>query len=50
MLGEFTGEDKTDRGLDLTRRDGRLLVVGSKLGGFGRNTLENVWKEKKSAN
>lgn len=50
VLGEFTGEDKTDRGLDLARRDGRLLVVGSKLGGFSRNTLENVWKEKKSAN
>ena len=42
MLGEFTGEDQSHRGLDLTRRDGGLLVVGSELGGFGCNTLEDI--------
>lgn len=47
MLGKFTWEDETDRGLDLARRNGRLLVVGSKLGGLSRNTLENVWRKKK---
>jgi hypothetical protein len=27
VLGEFTGEDEADGGLDLARRDGRLLGV-----------------------
>lgn len=30
------------RGLDLARGDGRLLVVGSKLGGLGSNALEDI--------
>lgn len=43
VLGQFTGEDEPDRGLDLARRDRRLLVVGGKLRGFGGNTLEDVY-------
>lgn len=35
MLGKFTGEDKADGCLDFAGRDGRLLVVGRKLGGLG---------------
>jgi hypothetical protein len=31
VLGEFAGEDEADRGLDLTRRDGRLLRVRGEL-------------------
>ena len=50
MLGQLTGEDETDRGLDLPGGDGGLLVVSSQLGGLGSNTLENVWKMNKSAN
>jgi hypothetical protein len=33
------------RGLDLTRRDGRLLVVSSELASLGCNTLEDVVDE-----
>lgn len=43
MLREFTGEDKADRGLDLARRNGGLLVVGGELRGLSRNTLKNVY-------
>ena len=43
MLGEFTREDESDRGLNLTGGDGGLLVIGSKLGGLSGNTLENVY-------
>ena len=42
MLGELSGEDETDRGLDLAGRDGRLLVVGSELGSFSGDALEDV--------
>jgi hypothetical protein len=42
VLGKFTWEDKSDRGLDLSGRDGRLLVVCSKLGSFSSNTLEDI--------
>lgn len=31
MLGEFTRENETNTCLDLTRRNGRLFRVGSKL-------------------
>lgn len=34
MLRELSGEDEADRGLDLARRDGRLLVVRSELRGL----------------
>lgn len=42
MLGQLTGEDETDGGLNLSGGDGGLLVVGSELGGLGGNTLEDV--------
>ena len=35
VLGELSGEDETDGRLDLSRRDGRLLVVRRELGGLG---------------
>jgi hypothetical protein len=34
------------RGLDLTRRDGRLLVVSSELASLGCNTLKDVVDER----
>ena len=43
MLGKLTGEDEADRGLDLARGDGGLLVVGGELGGLGCDALEDVW-------
>jgi len=42
VLGKLAGEDEADGCLDLAGRDGRLLVVGSKLGGLGGDTLEDV--------
>ena len=42
MLGQFTGEDQSDSGLDLFARDGALLVVGSNLAGLGSSALKNV--------
>lgn len=43
VLGEFTGEDESDGGLDLTRRDGGLLVVCGEFGSLSSNTLENIY-------
>jgi len=45
VLGKLSGEDKTDRGLDLSGRDGRSVVVRSELGGLGRDSLEDVGDE-----
>ena len=42
VLGKLTGKDETDGGLDLTGRDGGLLVVGSELGGLSCDALEDV--------
>lgn len=42
MLGKLAGKDEADGGLDLSGRDGGLLVVGSELAGLGGDTLENV--------
>lgn len=42
MLGQLTRKDETDRSLDLSGRDGGLLVVGGKLGGLGGNALEDI--------
>jgi hypothetical protein len=42
VLGKLTGKDEADGGLDLTGRDGGLLVVGGKLGGLGCDALEDV--------
>lgn len=44
VLGQLAREDQTDRGLNLSRGDGGLLVVGSELGGLSGNALEDVWK------
>ena len=39
-------KDESDRGLDLSRRDGRSVVVRSKLGSLSGNSLENVRDER----
>lgn len=46
MLSKFTRKNKSDGGLDLARADGRLLVVGSKLGSLGSHTLKDVVDER----
>lgn len=38
-------KDEPDRGLDLTRRDGRAVVVRRELGSLGSDPLENVRDE-----
>lgn len=43
MLGQFTGQDETDGGLNLSGGDGGFLVVGSELGGLGSNALEDIY-------
>lgn len=43
VLSKLTGQDQADRGLDLSGRDGGLLVVGSKLGSLSGNALKDVW-------
>jgi hypothetical protein len=42
VLGQLTGKDESDGGLDLSRGDGGLLVVCSKLGGLSGDALEDV--------
>lgn len=46
VLGKLTGEDETDSRLDLSRRDGRLLVVRSKLRSLSGDALEDVLNER----
>ena len=46
VLGELSGEDESDRGLDLSGRDGGSVVVRGELGGFGSDSLENVRDER----
>ena len=45
MLGELSRQDESDGCLNLTRRDGRLLVVRSELGSLGSDALEDVVDE-----
>ena len=45
MLGELTGEDEADGGLDLAGRERRLLVVAGELGRLGGDLLEDVVDE-----
>jgi hypothetical protein len=45
VLGEFSGEDKSDGSLDLPRGDGGPLVVVGKARGLGRDPLEDVVHE-----
>jgi len=42
VLGQLTGKDQPHGSLDLSRGDGRLLVVSSQLGGLSGNALEDV--------
>ena len=46
MLGEFSGEEESDGGLDFSGRDGRLLVVLGESGGFVGDSLEDVGHER----
>ena len=46
MLGQLTGENQTNSSLDLTRRNGALLVVAGELRGLGGDALENVLHER----
>jgi len=42
VLGELTGEEKADSGLDLSGRQSVLLVVADELGGLEGDLLEDV--------
>ena len=46
MLGDFTGEEKTDCGLNFAGRDGALFVVGSESGGLAGDAPEAVVHER----
>ena len=46
MLGELTGEDESDGGLDLTAGESLSLVVSDESGGFTGDSLENVVDER----
>ena len=45
MLGEFSGEDELDGGLDLSGRKSVLLVVSDKFGGFQGESIERIVDE-----
>ena len=45
VLGQFTGQQKPDSGLDLPRCDGAPLVVVGKSAGLSRDALEDVIHE-----
>jgi hypothetical protein len=45
MLGEFTGKHETNGSLDFSAGKSCLLVVGGKLSGFSRDTLEDIVDE-----
>jgi len=42
VLGQLTGQEETDSGLDLSAGDGGAPVVVGKTAGFGGDTLEDV--------
>ena len=46
MLGELTGQQQTDGGLDLATSDRRALVVVSETGRLGGDALEDVVHER----
>jgi hypothetical protein len=48
VLSKLTGQDQADRGLDLSGRDGGLLVVCSELASLGCDALEDVCRLKVS--
>ena len=45
MLGELTGEEEADGGLDLAGGEGVLLVVANETGGLAGDLLEDVVDE-----
>jgi len=45
MFGELSRKDESDRGLNLSRRDGRLLVVRSEFRSLTSDPLEDVVNE-----
>jgi len=45
VLGELTGQEETDGGLDLSAGDGRPLVVVSQSASLGSDSLEDVVDE-----
>ena len=42
VLGQFTGEEEPDSGLDLPGGDGGSLVVVGQTGSFSSNTFEDI--------
>ena len=46
VLGKLTGKHEADSGLNLTRRESRLLVVGRELPGLTCDALEDVIDER----
>ena len=46
VLGEFTGEEEADSGLDLSGGEGVSLVVSDELGGLEGDLLEDVTNER----
>jgi len=46
VLGELSGEDESDSGLDLSGGESVLLVVSDKLGGLEGDLLEDVVDER----
>ena len=46
VLGQLSGEEESDGGLDLSGRDGRLLVVLGESGGLVGDALEDVGHER----
>jgi hypothetical protein len=45
VLGQFSGEEELDSGLDFTGGEGVLLVVSDQLGGFEGDSLEDIVDE-----
>lgn len=45
MLGELSSKDESDRGLDLSGRDGRRLAVRSEFRSLTSDPLEDVVNE-----
>ena len=45
VLGQLSGEEETDSGLDFSGRDGRALVVVSETAGFGGDSLKDIVDE-----
>ena len=46
VLGQFTGENEADGGLDFAARQGGFLVVAAQFASFGGDALEDVVDER----